>query len=53
MELRHTKVENQVVAFEMGSLFKGFENHLLKLTAEYRYEQTKTKEQRIKRLQDN
>ena len=39
-------VENQVVTFEISSFFKGFENHLLKLTSGYRYEQVQTKEQR-------
>lgn len=42
----HIGIENQVVAFEAGSLFKGFENHLIKLTAGYRYEQTHTQEAR-------
>lgn len=39
-------IENQVVSFEMGSIFKGFDDHLLRLTAGFRYEQVQTKESR-------
>ncbi len=39
-------IKNQVVAFEVSSLFTGFENHLLKITSGYRYEQVSTQESR-------
>lgn len=44
--LTQIEIENQVVAFEMGSIYKGFEGHLLRLGTEFRYEQVHTKERR-------
>ncbi len=39
-------IENQVASFEMSSIFKGIEGHLLRLTTGFRYEQVRTKESR-------
>jgi iron complex outermembrane receptor protein len=39
-------IENQVVATEISSLYKGFEKHLLRLSVGFRYEQIVTKERR-------
>jgi len=44
--LTQIEIQNQVLAFEMGVIYKGFEGHLLRLSSEYRYEQIKTKERR-------
>ncbi len=41
-----TGIESQIVSFDTSSSYKGFENHLLKITLGYRYEQTQTEEQR-------
>ncbi len=39
-------IENQVVSIEIGSIYKGLENHLLRLTTGFRYEQVRVKESR-------
>ncbi|NOR68450.1 MAG: TonB-dependent receptor [Methylomarinum sp.] len=39
-------IENQVASFEMSSIYKGFDDHLLRLTSGFRYEQVRTKESR-------
>lgn len=39
-------IENQVLAFKMGAIYKGFEDHLVRLTSAFRYEQLQTKESR-------
>ncbi|MCK5829024.1 MAG: TonB-dependent receptor [Methylococcales bacterium] len=39
-------IENQVAALEISSLFKGIENHLIRLSTSFRYEQVHTKESR-------
>ncbi len=44
--LTQIEIENQVAAFEMGAIYKGFEGHLLRLSSEFRYEKMYTKERR-------
>lgn len=39
-------LKNQVAAFEMSSIFKGFEDHFIRLSAGFRYEEVNTKERR-------
>jgi len=39
-------IENQVVAFETGAIYKGFQDHLLRINSGFRYEQVSTKESR-------
>ena len=39
-------IKNQVVSFEMSSIFKGFEDHSIRFTTGYRYEEVSTKEKR-------
>ncbi len=39
-------IENQVAAFDVSTMFKGFDNHLLRLSAGFHYEQVSTKESR-------
>ncbi|MFW5443528.1 MAG: TonB-dependent receptor plug domain-containing protein [Methylococcaceae bacterium] len=40
------EIENQVVGVEFSTLYKGFDNHLLRLTTGYRFEQVGTTESR-------
>ncbi len=44
--INQLEIENQVAAFEFSSIFKGLDDHLLRLTMGYRYEQTATQESR-------
>ena len=44
--LARVSVENQVASFEMSSIYKGFDNHLLRLNTGFRYEQVDTREKR-------
>ncbi len=39
-------LENQVASFEISSIYKGLDKHLLRLTAGFRYEQLHTQEKR-------
>ena len=39
-------IENQVAAFDISAIYKGFDNHLLRLTTGFRYEQVRTTESR-------
>ncbi|MCK4840564.1 MAG: TonB-dependent receptor [Methylococcales bacterium] len=39
-------IENQVASIELSAIFKGFEDHLLRFSTGYRYEQVVTKESR-------
>ncbi len=39
-------IQNQVFSFEMGAIYKGFNDHLLRVSSEFRYEQLQTKERR-------
>ncbi len=39
-------IKNQVVSFEMSSIFKGFEDHSIRFSTGYRYEEVSTKEKR-------
>ena len=39
-------LKNQVVSFEMSSIFKGFEGHSIRFTSGFRYEEVSTKEKR-------
>ncbi len=39
-------IENQVATFDASSIFKGFTDHLLRLTAGFRYEQVRPQERR-------
>jgi len=44
--LANISIENQVVAFEVGAIYKGFKDHLLRINSGFRYEQVNTKESR-------
>jgi len=44
--LANISIENQVVAFEAGAIYKGFKDHLLRINSGFRYEQVNTKESR-------
>jgi len=44
--LANISIENQVVAFEAGAIYKGFTNHLFRINSGFRYEQINTKESR-------
>ncbi|MFK5949875.1 MAG: TonB-dependent receptor [Methylococcales bacterium] len=44
--LDQIRIQNQVFSFEMGSIYKGFNDHLLRVSSEFRYEQLHTKERR-------
>ncbi len=39
-------IENQVVSIEIGTIYKGLENHLLRFSTGFRYEQVRTEESR-------
>lgn len=39
-------IENQVVSFELSNIYKGFDDHLLRLITGFRYEQVHTQESR-------
>ncbi len=39
-------IKNQVAAVELSSIYKGFENHLLRLSSGFRYEQVETEGRR-------
>ncbi len=39
-------IQNQVLTFELGTIFKGFKDHLIRLSSEFRYEQVQTTESR-------
>lgn len=44
--LANIEINNQVVSFKLGAMYKGFEDHLVRLTSAFRYEQLQTKESR-------
>jgi len=44
--LAHISVNNKVIAFDVGAIYKGFKDHLLRINSEFRYEQVNTKESR-------
>ena len=44
--LTRVGIENQVAAFDMSTIYKGFENHLLRFNFGFRYEQVDTQEKR-------
>jgi len=44
--LANITIENQVVAFETGAIYKGFKDHLLRINSGFRYEQVSAKESR-------
>lgn len=44
--INQLEIENQVFSFDTGFFYKGFDDHLLRFSAGFRYEQLQTSEQR-------